>query len=180
MIEKTGLKMRSHALQYIFGMLVSLFLIALFGWLSYWLLAYLGGISFVIYIIAAFLLLKPTFCFKFNARMSLLVEKYLKGGDYRIESADKEIRYLLTTVEREKGDEFAPPMISSTIRSLSENASDFLVAPLFYFLILGVPGAVATGFPIPWTVCWGTGESTSIWVNLPPAWMTYLITYRQG
>ncbi|AQX74152.1 cobalamin biosynthesis protein CobD [Dehalococcoides mccartyi] len=142
-VEKTGLKMRSHALQYIFGMLVSLFLIALFGWLSYWLLAYLGGISFVIYIIAAFLLLKPTFCFKFNARMSLLVEKYLKGGDYRIESADKEIRYLLTTVEREKGDEFAPPMISSTIRSLSENASDFLVAPLFYFLILGVPGAVA-------------------------------------
>lgn len=143
LVEKAGLKIRSHALQYIFGMAASLFLIALFGWLTYLLLDYLGGLSFALYLIAAFLILKTTFCLRFNARMSLLVEKYLKGGDYRIESAAPEIRYLLTTVERDKEDGFAPPMISSTIRSLAENASDFLVAPLFYFLILGVPGAVA-------------------------------------
>lgn len=142
-VERLGLAIRGPILQFIFGMVASIFLIGLSGVLTYWLLNYLNGINVLLYILVSFLLLKTTFCFRFNGRMSLLVKKYMDGGDYRIEKADKEIRYLLTTVERGEGDKTVEPMVSSTIRSLAENASDFLVAPLFYFLILGVPGAVA-------------------------------------
>jgi adenosylcobinamide-phosphate synthase len=34
-------------------------------------------------------------------------------------------------------------LLAATVQSLAENASDSLIAPLFYFLLLGVPGAVA-------------------------------------
>ncbi|APV45298.1 adenosylcobinamide-phosphate synthase [Dehalogenimonas formicexedens] len=142
-VEKIGLGIKNHTLQFVFGMFASLILIAFFGGITYWLLSLLKGLNIVLYLLIGVIILKPTFCLKFNGQMSLLVEKYLKGSDLQIENADKKIRYLLTTVERGSLDETVPPIVSSTVRSLAENASDFLVAPLFYFLILGVPGAVA-------------------------------------
>src|SRR5205807_7932914 len=33
-------------------------------------------------------------------------------------------------------------LLAATIESLAENASDSFVAPLFYYVLLGVPGAV--------------------------------------
>ncbi len=141
--EKVGLAIRNPAGQFIFGMFASILLIAFFGGVTWWLLDIIGGVNLVVFIIIGALLLKPAFCLRFNAKMSLLVEKYLDGGDYRPETADKKVRYLLTTVERGRGDEIVAPIVSSTVRSLSENASDFLAAPLFYFLLLGVPGAIA-------------------------------------
>lgn len=142
-VEKIGLGIKNSMVQFIFGLAASIILIALFGGATYWLLNVFEGINTVLYLAVAAIILKPTFCLKFNGQMSLLVQKYLQGGDFRAEKADKKIRYLLTTVERGSADEIVPPIVSSTVRSLAENASDFFVAPLFYFLILGVPGAVA-------------------------------------
>ncbi len=34
-------------------------------------------------------------------------------------------------------------LLTATVQSLAENASDSFVAPLFYFLLFGVPGAIA-------------------------------------
>ncbi|MBA7702068.1 Cobalamin biosynthesis protein CbiB [subsurface metagenome] len=36
-----------------------------------------------------------------------------------------------------------PLLVSATVESVAENACDSFVAPLFYFLLLGVPGAIA-------------------------------------
>ncbi|XUX00135.1 MAG: adenosylcobinamide-phosphate synthase CbiB [Dehalogenimonas sp.] len=141
--ERIGLSLKGASVQYIFGAAVSVLLIAGFGLIVNWILSGLDELNPILYLIVGAFILKTTFCLKFNGEMSLLVKKFLDGGDYHQEKADKKIRYLLTTVERDDNEEHAPPIISSTVRSLAENASDFLVAPLFYFLILGVPGAVA-------------------------------------
>jgi len=142
-VEKIGLSIKSSIRQFVFGMVASIILISLFSGVTYWIINLFKDINTFLYLTVAAIILKPTFCLKFHGQMSLLVEKYLEGGDYRIEKADKKIRYLLTTVERGSTDETIPPIVSSTIRSLAENASDFFVAPLFYFIIFGVPGAVA-------------------------------------
>ena len=36
-----------------------------------------------------------------------------------------------------------PLLVSATVESVAENTSDSFVAPLFYFLLLGIPGAIA-------------------------------------
>ncbi|MEN8614011.1 adenosylcobinamide-phosphate synthase CbiB [Dehalogenimonas sp. THU2] len=142
--EKIGLAIRGIKLQFIFGMLVSVFLIGIIGFSSYLLLQYLSGIHTGLFIIAAVLLFKPTFCLRESWQLSLGIKKYLESDCTDIQKADRKIRFLLTTVEHgENGSTDTQPIISSTIRSLMENASDFLVAPLFYYLFLGVPGAIA-------------------------------------
>ncbi|XUX00055.1 MAG: adenosylcobinamide-phosphate synthase CbiB [Dehalogenimonas sp.] len=142
-VEKIGLSFKPPWVQYVFGATVSVLLIAFFGFGTYWILSSLHGLNTIVFLLVGAYILKTTFCLKFNGHMSLLVKQFLDGGDFRSEKADRKIRYLLTTVERGEKEEVVPPIVSSTVRSLAENASDFLVAPLFYFLILGVPGAVA-------------------------------------
>jgi adenosylcobinamide-phosphate synthase len=123
-----GLTLGRPVWQFIYGTLMTLFIIALFSIASHFLLDYLSGLSTVLYILIAAFLLKTTFCLRDSARLSIKVRDYLTSKAKGPHEASKEIRYLLSTV---------------TIRSLFENSADFLVGPLFYFLILGVPGALA-------------------------------------
>ena len=142
-LEKPGLAMKRPAAQFTYGLAISLLLLVLFGGASFFLLRFLSGLNAALYIVVAALLLKPTFCIRWSGLLSLLVRDYLKQPEPTVEKADKRIRFLLSTVERRPGEDYIPAVASSTIRSLAENASDFLVAPLFYFVLLGVPGAVA-------------------------------------
>jgi adenosylcobinamide-phosphate synthase len=143
-LEKIGLGIHSRIRQFIFGALGSVFLIVTIGYATYLLLSYVSGFGALIYIIAGGLLLKPAFCLRYSCRLSLLVKQFLDSGPLNDpQRADINIRYLLSTVERKDNEEIKAPIVSSTVRSLVENASDFFVAPLFYFLILGVPGAIA-------------------------------------
>ncbi|PPD59187.1 adenosylcobinamide-phosphate synthase CbiB [Dehalogenimonas etheniformans] len=143
-LEKFGLEIRSKIWQFVFGALGSLFLILGLGYLSFLILAYASGFGILVYVVLGSVLLKPAFCLRYSCRLSLLVKIFLENGQVNNpSSAAVDIRYLLSTVEIKGGEEIRPAIISSTIRSLVENASDFFVAPLFYFLILGVPGAIA-------------------------------------
>ena len=54
--------------------------------------------------------------------------------------AREEVRSL---VSREASELDGPHLVSATIESTAENIADSLVAPLFYFLFLGVPGVIA-------------------------------------
>ena len=141
--SKFGLALRRPSWQFIYGVLLTIFLIAIFGGASYALLSYLSGFNSVLYFIFAVLILKSTFCLRESWKLSLMVRDYLNTGSQDLSEAPEEIQYLLTTVEHNEGDEREPPIVSSTVRSLAENASDFLVAPIVFYLILGVPGAVA-------------------------------------
>jgi len=46
-------------------------------------------------------------------------------------------------VSRDPGRLDEPMLVAATVESVAENTSDSFVAPLFWFLIFGVPGAVA-------------------------------------
>jgi adenosylcobinamide-phosphate synthase len=124
-------------------MLFTVSLISVFGGASFFLLNYLSGLNSVVYIIVAMFILKTTFCLKESWQLSSLVADYLKSKVDDPSKAAGPIRYLLATVERNESDAMEPPIASATIRSLFENTSDFLVAPIFYFLLFGVPGALA-------------------------------------
>jgi adenosylcobinamide-phosphate synthase len=78
---------------------------------------------------------------------------------------------------------------SGAIESLSENLSDSLVAPLFWFLVAGLPGAALYRFANTADACWG--YRTARWqyagrvaalvddaLNVVPARLTGLLLYR--
>lgn len=141
--ETIGLAIHGRFTQFVYGAAVAIFLISAFGWFCFILLNYLSVINVVILVVVSAFVLKPTFCLRESWQLSLAIKTYLDTDDKRIENAAPKIRYLLSTVERDDEADETGSIVSSTIRSLTENASDFLVAPLFYYLFVGVPGALA-------------------------------------
>ncbi len=92
------------------------------------------------YLIAVFVLvvlLKGSLAFRSLIRAGLLVRAALVEGD--LETA----RYHLSRnlVSRPVSDLSEDKIVSATVESLAENFVDSLVAPLFWYSILGLPGA---------------------------------------
>jgi adenosylcobinamide-phosphate synthase len=98
----------------------------------------LPGFGSVAYVVVGGLLLKTTFSFRELRRAALGVKRYLL--EKKLDKARLELRSL---VSRQTRALTRPQVVSATVESLAENTSDSLVAPLFYFLLFGVPGAVA-------------------------------------
>jgi len=130
-------KGHSPSAQFIYGMLMTLLTTALFATPAYFILFYLKGLSLVAYIIVAAVLLKCTFSLKGLQRAALRVREFLQEN--KLDEARFELRSL---VSRNTGDLPRPLLVSATVESVAEGICDSLVAPLFYFLLLGVPGAV--------------------------------------
>ena len=136
LLERGGL--RSPLVQFIYGAGVAAVTIALFTVPAYFMLYYLKGLNFVAYVIIGAVLLKLTFSLKELRRAALRVKGLLLRG--KLDEARSELRSL---VGRNTRDLPEPLVVSATVESVAENISDSFVAPLFYFLLLGVPGAVA-------------------------------------
>jgi adenosylcobinamide-phosphate synthase len=107
-------------------------------WLVLWLL---GHISPVAKLVGAILLLKTTFAVGQLGRQALLVKRALDRGD--IGAARQEAQML---VSRRTASLTPRQVMAATIESVAENTLDSIVAPLFWFLVLGVPGAMAYRF----------------------------------
>lgn len=86
--------------------------------------------------------LKQTFSARSLARAAGNVEAALRSGD--LVAARQLLGYHL--VSRDVSNLDAPQVAAATIESVAENASDSIVAPLFYFAIAGLPGALAYRF----------------------------------
>lgn len=125
------------AIQFLYGTFMTMFTIALFALPVYYLLVYLKSVSFAAYIAAGTLLLKPAFSLR-ELRQAALVVKNLLTKD-KLDEARHELRAL---VKRDTQSLPKPLLVSATVESVAENTSDSFVAPLFYFLLLGVPGAI--------------------------------------
>ncbi|MFB0559387.1 MAG: cobalamin biosynthesis protein [Dehalococcoidales bacterium] len=136
-LEK-GVASRSHPAQFVYGMGMALFLIGLFAASTYFILFYLKNISFVAYVIAGAMLLKSAFSLRELRGTALRVKELLLNGE--LDKAHHELRSL---VSRDTKGLPKPLVISATVESVAENTCDSFVAPLFYFLIFGVPGAIA-------------------------------------
>ncbi|MBI2288149.1 MAG: cobalamin biosynthesis protein [Chloroflexi bacterium] len=124
--------------QFVYGVGMTLLLIGLFAAATYFVLFYLKSRSLVVYVIAGAVLLKSTFSLRELRQSAIKIKKLLLGE--KLDEARFELRSL---VSRDTRDLSQPLLISATVESVAENSCDSFVAPLFYFLLFGVPGAVA-------------------------------------
>lgn len=129
---RTGRRM-----QFAYSISITLLTIALFFAAAYFLLAYLRGTNTILYIVVAALLLKSSFAIKELRAAAIRIKKLLKTN---LNQARTEMRAL---VKRDTTQLDETHVVSATIESIAENTADSIVAPLFYFLFLGVPGALA-------------------------------------
>ena len=135
---KKGVKSRSRKVQFIYGTVITLFVMGLFAVPVYFGLRYLYGFNIVAYIAVGAVLFKLTFSVKGLRRAALMINKHLAQN--RLDEARFELRAL---VSRDTKGLTRPKVISAAVESLAENISDSFIAPLFYFLIFGIPGAIA-------------------------------------
>ena len=124
--------------QFIYGLFVSLFVIGIFSVPVYFGLRYLRDVSLLAYVIVGALVLKSTFSLKELKRAALRVKVSLVKN--KLPEARYEVRAL---VGRQTAQLDSGQLVSATVESVAENACDSFVAPLFLFLLLGVPGAIA-------------------------------------
>lgn len=123
--------------QFIFGAFLTLFIVGVSTGTA-WLLMQTAGIDPIVEILVGAWLLKSAFALRELGRAGLRVVKLLE------EDKPAEARMALRSLcSRDPSELSREQLLAATIESLAENASDSVVAPLFYFLLLGVPGAVA-------------------------------------
>jgi adenosylcobinamide-phosphate synthase len=135
--EKGSISQRPLA-QFVYGVGMALFLIGLFTASTYFILFYLESLSFVAYVIIGAALLKSTFSLRELQRVAIKVKRLLSKE--KLNAARFELRSLAS---RDTQDLPEPLVVSATVESVAENTCDSFVAPLFYFLLFGVPGAIA-------------------------------------
>lgn len=134
---KRGLNLKSKA-QFVYGLLVHIILLGLFVSITWFLLSFLEGLNYWLYIGVSALILKSTFCLKQQWQVARKTINILEAK----EAVPASMKGLFTSMGK-KDEASKSAIISSSIRSIAENASDFVTGPLFYYLILGVPGAIA-------------------------------------
>lgn len=136
-LEK-GNRLQSPRFQFAYGVVLALATVGLFTAATYFLLFYLKGLNSVIYIIVGAWLLKATFSLKGLRQAALKVKRLLVAD--KLDEARFELRAL---VGRDARDLPQPLLVSATVESVAESTGDGIVAPLFYFLLFGIPGAIA-------------------------------------
>ena len=136
-LEKGGLKLSPKA-QFFYGLGIIMVSVALFTVPAYFTLIYLKGLHFAAYVVIGGLLLKSAFSIK-DLRQSALRVKGLLLED-KLDEARLELRSL---VSRDTSELSKPLVVSAAVESVVENICDSFIAPLLYFLVLGIPGAVA-------------------------------------
>ncbi len=124
--------------QFAYGMFIVLFTISLFAVPVYIILFYIRGMSTIAYVVVAALLLKSTFSLRYLIQAAQKVKRLLDAGEIR--EARRETGYLVSRDTRRLDERH---IISAIVEMIAESVTDSMVAPLFYWLLLGVPGAVA-------------------------------------
>jgi adenosylcobinamide-phosphate synthase len=104
----------------------------------FFLLAYLDKFNFIAYAIVAGLFLKFSFSLRGLSHAVDTVRALLTKD--KLAQARLSLKSL---VSRDTAKLSKSQVISATVESAAENICDSFVAPLFYFFIFGVPGAIA-------------------------------------
>ncbi len=128
---------RSKTVSLIYGTVIVIFVVALFVTPVYFLLEYLEEADRIIYIIVGALILKSTISLKGLGLSAQNIRQRLDKGDLAGARS-----YIPALVSRNPDDLDEHQAVAATVESVAENTSDSFVAPLFWFLVLGIPGAV--------------------------------------
>jgi adenosylcobinamide-phosphate synthase len=122
----------------VFGITTVLLTLAVIMAPAYFLLQYLKELNLLLYIVISALLLKFTFSLRGLRQAATSIKKLLSQDN--LTEARFNLRSLVSrnTVNLDKNQ-----VVAATVESVAENSCDSFVAPLFYFLLFGVPGAIA-------------------------------------
>jgi len=124
--------------QFLSGACLSLLAIATFTIPTYFLLKFLKGKSYPMYLFMSVIFFKTAFAQKALKDSASAVKSSLSKRDFHL--AKDQLKSL---VSRETKDLDERLIISATIESVGENITDSIVSPLLFFVFFGVPGALA-------------------------------------
>jgi adenosylcobinamide-phosphate synthase len=136
LLEKGGLKLKPAG-QFVYGAAMTLFVTALFVVPVYFIVLYVWRFNVIAGISVSALLFKSTFTITGLRRAALQIKSLLH--DKKLDDTRFELRAL---VSRDTSKLSEPLLASAAVESVAEGTCDSLVAPMFYFLLLGVPGAI--------------------------------------
>ena len=128
--------------QFVFGTLLILLGAMLFALPVLFGLAYLSAWNEIAFIIASALILKTTFTLRGLVRAARDVHTALDAND--LPAARRLVAWHLVSRDTRALD--AAHVVSATVESVAENLADSFVAPIFFFALFGVPGALAYRF----------------------------------
>jgi adenosylcobinamide-phosphate synthase len=128
----------SPTVQFFYGLGVVLVTLGIFVPPVYFLLSYLKDLNSVAYVVVAAVIFKTCFSLKELWRAALTVRNLL--AEDKLAEARFELRAL---VGRDTSKLDKSLMVSATVESVAESSCDSFFAPLFYFLLFGLAGAVS-------------------------------------
>lgn len=123
--------------QLLYGALAAGLALAAAGGGAALLLHVVGQVSEVGAVLVGVVLLKASFSYRRLEEAALAVAAHLDGDELEAARAS-----LAALVSRDARDLSPALVASAAVESVAENLSDSFVAPIFYFLCFGVPGAV--------------------------------------
>jgi adenosylcobinamide-phosphate synthase len=135
-LEKGGRKLRPAG-QFLYGMGMTLFVTALFITPAVYIIIYAWRWNVIAGVIISAVLLKSTFSIRGLRRAALKIRALLQEAN--LDKTRFEMRAL---VSRDTSELTEPLLASAAVESVAEGTGDSLVAPLFYCLLFGVPGAI--------------------------------------
>jgi adenosylcobinamide-phosphate synthase len=124
--------------QMAYGATIVLVALGLIATATYFLLAQLSEFNLIVYVIVSGLILKFSFSLR-GLRQAVDSVKKLLAKD-NLKQARLSLRSL---VSRDTTELSKSQVISAAVESAAENICDGFVAPLFYFFLFGVAGAIA-------------------------------------
>ena len=129
---------KGRLFQLVYGVSIVLITLGAITALTFFLVLYLQDVSSLIYVVVAGILLKFTFSFRGLIQAVTAVKGLLSQDN--LNEARICSRAL---VSRDTADLDENQLVSAAVESVAENSCDSFVAPLFYFMLFGIPGAVA-------------------------------------
>lgn len=123
--------------QLAFGVVMALLVPAVFGGGGWVLLTGLGGSPLALFVAEVFLL-KSTFALRALGQAARAV-----GGALENENLPEARAGLSSLCSRDPSALDAAGVVAGAVESVAENASDSFVAPLLWFALFGIPGALA-------------------------------------
>lgn len=133
---------RGAIAQFVYGALLIFIGAMLFALIVYFGSTQVRTWSEIVFVIASAMLLKTTFTLRGLIRAAHEVQAALTAND--LPKARRLVAWHLVSRDTRNLDE--SHVVSATVESVAENLADSIVAPLFYFAILGLPGAFAYRF----------------------------------
>jgi adenosylcobinamide-phosphate synthase len=127
---------RGRIAQFVAGGAMAVCIPALFAFIAWHVDAILHGHPLLGIVVGAFLL-KTTFALGALVRAAWAVREAVS-----LDHIDEARIGLRALCSRDASTLTAPELVAATIESLAENASDSFVAPLFWFALCGLPGAM--------------------------------------